>query len=306
MALTDKLTNIANAIRTKTGKTDLLTLDQMPTEIENIKTGGEDLPKITDASYLFYNGTRTDCVNELISLCEKVVSTNSMFCNCSKLTNLDLSNLDTSNVTSMYYMFANCSNLTSLNLSNFDTSNVITMAAMFDRCSKLTSLDLSSFNTSKVTTMSYMFKDCPRLTSLDLSSFDTSNVTAMDNMFKSHTLTDLDLSNFDMSKVNYVLSMFAGCSNLVNLKSFKNLGKGYTQKSNNYSSYKLELNSSKNLTKESLIDVITNGLYDLNLTYNVANGGTLYTQQLVLGSTNLAKLTADEIAIATNKGWTVS
>lgn len=39
MALTDKLTAIANAIRTKTDKTDLLTLDDMPTEIENIKTG---------------------------------------------------------------------------------------------------------------------------------------------------------------------------------------------------------------------------------------------------------------------------
>lgn len=39
MALIDKLTAIANAIRMKTGKTDLLTLDDMPTEIGNIKTG---------------------------------------------------------------------------------------------------------------------------------------------------------------------------------------------------------------------------------------------------------------------------
>jgi hypothetical protein len=51
---------------------------------------------------------------------------------------------------------------------------------------------------------------------------------------------------------------------------------------------------------------VINNLYDLNLTYDVANGGTLYTQKLTLGSTNLAKLTADEIAIATSKGWTVS
>ena len=45
---------------------------------------------------------------------------------------------------------------------------------------------------------------------------------------------------------------------------------------------------------------------DKHTSYDVANGGTLYTQQLVLGSTNMAKLTAEEIAIATNKGWTVS
>ena len=40
MALTDKLTAIGNAIREKTGGTDLLTLDQMPTEISNIQGGG--------------------------------------------------------------------------------------------------------------------------------------------------------------------------------------------------------------------------------------------------------------------------
>ena len=40
MALTDKLTAIADAIRAKTGKTDSLTLDQMPTEIAGITTGG--------------------------------------------------------------------------------------------------------------------------------------------------------------------------------------------------------------------------------------------------------------------------
>ena len=39
MALTDKLTAIGNAIREKTGGTDLLTLDQMATEISNIQGG---------------------------------------------------------------------------------------------------------------------------------------------------------------------------------------------------------------------------------------------------------------------------
>ena len=40
MALTDKLTAIGNAIRGKTGGTDLLTLDQMATEISNISSSG--------------------------------------------------------------------------------------------------------------------------------------------------------------------------------------------------------------------------------------------------------------------------
>lgn len=41
MALTDKLTAIADAIRTKTGKTDALTLDKMPNEIASIVSGGD-------------------------------------------------------------------------------------------------------------------------------------------------------------------------------------------------------------------------------------------------------------------------
>ena len=40
MALTDKLTAIGDAIREKTGKNDLLALDQMPDEIRNISSGG--------------------------------------------------------------------------------------------------------------------------------------------------------------------------------------------------------------------------------------------------------------------------
>lgn len=41
MALTDKLTAIANAIRTKAGTTGKLTLAEMPSAIANIPTGGE-------------------------------------------------------------------------------------------------------------------------------------------------------------------------------------------------------------------------------------------------------------------------
>lgn len=48
MALTDKLTAIANAIRSKTGETGKMTLDQMPTKIGGIETGPSiDLSGIT-------------------------------------------------------------------------------------------------------------------------------------------------------------------------------------------------------------------------------------------------------------------
>ena len=141
-----------------------------------------------------------------------------MFAGCSSLTSLDLSNFDTSEVTDMNSMFGGCSGLTNLDVSNFDTSKVTSMGDMFSRCESLTSLDVSKFNTSKVTNMSAMFYACNSLTSLDLRNFDTSNVTDMSAMFNGYnSLTSLDVSKFDTSKVTNMETMFSGCRNLTSL-----------------------------------------------------------------------------------------
>ncbi|MGN0798329.1 MAG: BspA family leucine-rich repeat surface protein [Christensenellales bacterium] len=79
----------------------------------------------------------------------------------SNLTNLDLSNFDTSKVTDMSGMFNGCSSLTSLDVSNFDTSKVTTMARMFYGCSSLTSLNLGNFNLASCTNFGGMFFDIP-------------------------------------------------------------------------------------------------------------------------------------------------
>ncbi|EOS7735032.1 BspA family leucine-rich repeat surface protein [Enterococcus hirae] len=98
-------------------------------------------------------------------------------------------------------------------LSQLDTSNVTTMSNMFYGMSSVTSLDVSSFDTSKVTDMGFMFKDMSNITSLDVSGFDTSNVTYMTYMFKDMSnITSLDVSGFDTSKVNDMADMFADTS----------------------------------------------------------------------------------------------
>ena len=141
-----------------------------------------------------------------------------MFKGCSSLTSLDVNKFDTSNVTTMSYMFSDCYSLTSLDVKNFDTSNVTDMSYMFDYCNGLTSLDVSNFDTSQVTDMSWMFYECTHLTSLDLRSFDTSNVTSMSDMFRNcSSLTILDVSSFDTSKVTDMSAMFEDCSSLTSL-----------------------------------------------------------------------------------------
>lgn len=131
---------------------------------------------------------------------------------------MDLSNLDTSNITDMSYMFGNCLKLTSLDLSGFDTSRVIDMSHMFDDCTSLQSLNISGWDTSRVTDMSDMFNMCSSLTSLGLSTFDTSRVTNMFGMFDGcGSLTSLDLSGFDTSKVTEMSYMFHHCGSLASL-----------------------------------------------------------------------------------------
>ena len=148
----------------------------------------------------------------------EVTNMSAMFDNCRNLTRLDVSKFDTSNVTDMGSMFSFCNGLRSLDVSSFDTSQVTNMDSMFSECFYLRSLDLSKFDTSKVTNMSGMFSGCSSLTSLDLSKFDTSNAIDMSHMFYGcGSLTSLDLSKFDTSNVIDMSSMFNSCTSLAGL-----------------------------------------------------------------------------------------
>ncbi len=140
------------------------------------------------------------------------------FSDCSSLASLDLSGIDTSNVTDMGYMFYNCTSLTALDLSNLDTSQVTNMNYMFYGCSALATVDLTGFDTSNVTGMSCMFENCTSLVSLDLAGFDTAHVTSMSSMFEScSALTTLDLSNFNTSSVTNMGCLFDGCTSLASI-----------------------------------------------------------------------------------------
>lgn len=142
-----------------------------------------------------------------------------MFEDCSNLTEIDLSQFDTSNVWQMYAMFAGCSSLKTLDLSNFDTSSVTHMGALFNGCSSLEQIDLSNFKTENVLYMTQMFSGCSSLKNIDLESFNTANVTDMSYMF-SHckSLTNLNLNNFDTSQVTDMSGMFYYCEQLTKLE----------------------------------------------------------------------------------------
>ena len=150
--------------------------------------------------------------------------------------------------------------------------------------------------TEKLTNTEYMFEHAGKIKTIP--NINTSNVTNMGRMFR-YCYELQNIPKLNANKVTNISDVIYSCSKLETFGGFENLGQAYdTTKSANYSSYKLDLSYSNKLTHDSLMNVINN-LYDIK-----SKGCN--PQSLVLGSTNLAKLTTEEIAIATNKGWNVS
>ncbi|EJE7416520.1 BspA family leucine-rich repeat surface protein [Listeria monocytogenes] len=147
-----------------------------------------------------------------------LLTTQAMFGYANKLTELDVSGLDTSAVTNMQNMFQYCRALEELDVSHFDTSSVTTMRGMFQYCELLDKLDVSNWDTSSVTTMMSVFAECNSLEILDVSNFDTSSVTKMYAMFSGlYEVGKLGASNFDTSLVTTMNRMFQNCKSLKEL-----------------------------------------------------------------------------------------
>ena len=186
-----------------------------------------DISEAQDGSVMAYvedDGTDNSTYKITIGGKGGIIANESMigyFAGFNKMTSIDLSSLDTSEVTNMNSMFTGCEGLTSLDVSKFDTSKVIDMSSMFSWCGSLTNLNVSNFDTAKVTNMQEMFGGCSSLTSLDVSNFDTAKVTNMQEMFGGcSSLTSLDVSNFDTSKVTNmsdITDMFHWCNGLTSL-----------------------------------------------------------------------------------------
>ena len=153
----------------------------------------------------------------------EVTSMAFLFYLCTKLENIKFGNINTSSLTDMRGMFGFCYSLYSIDLSSFDTSKVTNMISLFVNCRSLTSINLGYLNISKVTSLYTFFYGCVSLTSIDISKFDTSSVTDMSLMFgKLESCTSLDLSSFNTSNVLKMDYMFVYCSLItsINLNGF--------------------------------------------------------------------------------------
>ena len=115
-------------------------------------------------------------------------------------------------------MLYGCRKLTSIDTTGWDTSNITNMSYMFNGCKSLTNLDASKWNTGKVTDMSYMFWHCNALTTLDISKWDTSNVNDMSYMFEYCRALTTIKGIIDMKSCTSYSGMFSGCTKLTGVK----------------------------------------------------------------------------------------
>ena len=137
---------------------------------------------------------------------------------------------------------------------------------------------ISYSDTSNVTNMSRMFYYCSSLTTIP--QLDTSKVNIMGDMFYNcSSLTTVP--QLDMSSVTDMSNMFYKCSSLKSI-----LLTGMKTHFN--------ISVSTNFEESDLVTILN----------NLAT--VTSTKTLTMGSTNLAKLTDEEKAIAINKGWTLA
>ena len=107
----------------------------------------------------------------------------------------------------MSRLFEHCKKLTSLDVSNFNTSNVIEMQYMFEDCQSLTSLDVSNFDISNVTNMTQMINECYNLTELNISNWHlNSEVDVTDMFIDTNVLINVIMNNSDYSSVNKIIT----------------------------------------------------------------------------------------------------
>ena len=128
-----------------------------------------------------------------------------------KVDAFNLNWLDISNVTMLDQLF----NVGTFNrqyifwdVSDWDTSHVTSMVGTFNGCKDI--CDLSKWDTSKVTSMVNMFYGCSTFNG-NISNWNVSKVTRFNSMFFGCSSFNQDISNWDISSAENLSYMFYNC-----------------------------------------------------------------------------------------------
>ena len=257
----------------------------------------------------------------------------SIFANCNNLLTVDLSERYFTKVANIRYMFSSCPKLKTINLENFldssnfsdcnITNNTWSTERPFNDCRALehnpyeylkdiplvridffnnnnnvfpSIMDLSTYNTSNIQTINTNGnKTIEQIIGVNANNpwdftFRDSNVRVLNNLYYKHAIYQYFYYNSPLPNTDITFVTKEGST---------------AYKAENFGGQN-DVNGINNLLKLNSTNYTVNTFVSLfNCLYDYASEGTSANYTLNLGSTNLAKLTDEQIAIATNKGWTL-
>lgn len=344
------LSDIADAIRAKTGKAASMTPLEMPTEISSISGGGGTKPDIVltgDQRYRFTGSNGADLVNAANYTTQDLTGSQYMFQNYTGTT-IPFSINYKANLQSPFIQgtFDNSqiTTLPTINFNGLSTNSNGGLNGCFQYCAYLSSIPDGTFSTFNFNSLQsatgsfvqYIFRGCSRLTHIDnilLPNLYTqrNNTNVYQDLFLNcYSLTDLlNVGLFHPTATinkNQFANTFYRCGSLSRLTFAAN---GAVR---NYSNQSINLNYEVGYSTQSTVQQMpsfTGGTTLADSVYNHASAvetinslpdcsavspPSAPTNRIFFSAGagantaggSISDLTAEEIAVATNKGWIVS
>jgi len=249
----------------------------VPAQNQAYSTGFLDcilsMPNASSGQSIIFGGTtvRHSYVERFdIKTIGSATNLTSLFQNCFSLQSITWFN--TQNVTNMNSMFFDCNSLRTIPL--LDTSSVAGMAQMFRNCFTIQSIPL--LDTSSANTMSSMLFGCSSLQSIPL--LNTSLVQNMSNVFQNCSSLN-SLPNLNTTSVTNQSNQFNSCNSLNRTNIVNRQSVSF---------------SNCQLSRDAIVEIFNNLATVTSATITIT------------GNWGVTALSAADLLIATNKGWTVT
>lgn len=165
------MTDIANAIRTKSGTVEKMKPAEMPQAIDNI-SNDSSLIKLLEETVILklkFKGTKFEKIPKF-NINPKVTDMSECFAQCKTLKCFD-NNFDTSKITTMNLAFSNNDILEYV--KGLNTQSATNVDFLFNGCYRLK--DVNTLDLSNVKQLSYMFNYCQNLTNISFVELSIKN-----------------------------------------------------------------------------------------------------------------------------------
>jgi len=123
-------------------------------------------------------------------------------------------------------LFENTTQLKQINLTDLDMSEITNMDSMFSGCSSLEDIIFEGVDTRKVKSMNYLFKNCKNLKTIDMSPINSQNVDNMSAVFSGcENINSVNISTFPKIGENFLDGVNSEINIISNEKIYDNLNR---------------------------------------------------------------------------------